>query len=643
MPPSTRRSRPAGRRRRPSDQHQNDPVDRRGSAVVAVGDRRQDRVTGSKRRRQGRNELRDHRLQRAALGDPERTLARRLQQQRAAGLRISLYTPNGVLVLQEAPADHPHHQGVFAGAELDGNDLWNADRSACPAIARNCLESLPISVRAPAKAALRSAMTCAGRPRGNELLAERRSVVLGDAGECTVAEWRSTFSHLHKATRFGQTKESGLGVRVPPHWETRFGGRIRDGHDRRGEAGCFDQSSPWLSIEGAAGSEARAGVVLVPTSEPCPWFTRDYGVHIYNPARHRTIDLEPGAEVTWSFRVLAYDGARTIRDIDRLSRPLKRRAQNDGTNAERASDAEVEAACARGARPRSTERAPTCIRVRRPGASLSLGCRLTKSLRPAQSTRPVSGRFRGEAGERKAASRRRVRLQDPHAFQRLRLLRDRLCDAVAGAVHLRGSRTSGLDIDFMPNHEVSLRFPASMEALQAYDAVIISDAPADPSCSIRTRWPASGELTGLKLICDYVRDGGGFAMIGGWMAFGGFHGKAHYAYTPLAGLLPVKISPDDDRMETPEGVYPEMLDPKHPLLAGHRPRLARLPWLQQFGQRAARCFSSSGRRRIRSWWSTRSARAASPASPPTSCPTGARRDSRPGRHTCRSGNGFFGG
>jgi Methane oxygenase PmoA len=230
-----------------------------------------------------------------------------------------LYTPNGVLVLQEAPADHPHHQGVFAGAELDGNDLWNAGSFGLPRHRQELLGKLT-DIRASASES-RVAFSHDVRwttADGNELLAERRTVVLRDAGECTVAEWRSTFSHLHKATRFGQIKESGLGVRVPPHWETRFGGRIRDGHDRRGEAGCFDQSSPWLSIEGAAGSEARAGVVLVPTSEPCPWFTRDYGVHIYNPARHRTIDLEPGAEVTWSFRVLAYDGARTIRDIDRL-------------------------------------------------------------------------------------------------------------------------------------------------------------------------------------------------------------------------------------------------------------------------------------------------------------------------------------
>jgi uncharacterized membrane protein len=70
------------------------------------------------------------------------------------------------------------------------------------------------------------------------------------------------------------------------------------------------------------------------------------------------------------------------------------------------------------------------------------------------------------------------------------------------------------------------------------------------------------------VIGDYVRAGGGFAMIGGWMSFGGFHGKAHYAYSPLAKLLPIEIDRNDDRMETPEGVHPEPSVPKHPILSG---------------------------------------------------------------------------
>jgi uncharacterized membrane protein len=126
---------------------------------------------------------------------------------------------------------------------------------------------------------------------------------------------------------------------------------------------------------------------------------------------------------------------------------------------------------------------------------------------------------------------------------------------------------TGLEIIFMQNQEVSLRFPLTLEAMQAYDAIIISDAPADSFLLHPDSLAGKIMPNRLKLIGDYVRAGGGFAMIGGWMAFGGFHGKAHYAYSPLAQLLPVKIAPHDDRMEIPEGIYPSVVT-KHPLLAG---------------------------------------------------------------------------
>src|SRR5215468_6123855 len=126
---------------------------------------------------------------------------------------------------------------------------------------------------------------------------------------------------------------------------------------------------------------------------------------------------------------------------------------------------------------------------------------------------------------------------------------------------------TGLNIDFMPNHDVSLRFPSSLEAMQAYDLIVISDAPADSFLLHPDTLAGSVMPNRLRLIGDYVRAGGGFAMIGGWMSFGGFHGKAHYAYSPLAELLPVTIAPHDDRMETPEGLYPRV-SAGHEILEG---------------------------------------------------------------------------
>jgi hypothetical protein len=134
--------------------------------------------------------------------------------------------------------------------------------------------------------------------------------------------WRSTFSHPDRAIHLGQTKESGIGLRVPPHWESIFGGKIRNARGDVGEAACFDKDSPWLNIEGRALGSDAAGLIFLPASDQAsyPWFTRDYGCHVYNPARHRAIHLAQAESMRWAVHLLAYDGQRTIAEVDALVR-----------------------------------------------------------------------------------------------------------------------------------------------------------------------------------------------------------------------------------------------------------------------------------------------------------------------------------
>jgi uncharacterized membrane protein len=69
-----------------------------------------------------------------------------------------------------------------------------------------------------------------------------------------------------------------------------------------------------------------------------------------------------------------------------------------------------------------------------------------------------------------------------------------------------------------------------------------------------------------------VKRGGGLIMVGGYMSFAGIDGKARYAGTAVAEVLPVVIGTTDDRVEVPEGVRPKVLVGQHPVLAGIPPR-----------------------------------------------------------------------
>ncbi len=125
------------------------------------------------------------------------------------------------------------------------------------------------------------------------------------------------------------------------------------------------------------------------------------------------------------------------------------------------------------------------------------------------------------------------------------------------------------DFTYYRNHEVTAHFPFSMEELSRYDVVILSDCPAD-TFLLHDDTFVHGKRTPnrLQLIGDFVRNGGGLLMVGGYMSFSGFQGKANYHFSPLADVLPVKMFGFDDRMESPQGVVPEIVHGDHPILSG---------------------------------------------------------------------------
>lgn len=128
--------------------------------------------------------------------------------------------------------------------------------------------------------------------------------------------------------------------------------------------------------------------------------------------------------------------------------------------------------------------------------------------------------------------------------------------------------STGWSVDHLPNHLATEGFPWSLEALSAYDVVVLSDISAD-TIQLHPRTFLKGERTPdrLALLADWVRRGGGFAMIGGYMAFSGFEGRGRFGMTPIADVLPVETLVGDDRVETPAGVTPEVVEP-HDILSG---------------------------------------------------------------------------
>jgi uncharacterized membrane protein len=134
---------------------------------------------------------------------------------------------------------------------------------------------------------------------------------------------------------------------------------------------------------------------------------------------------------------------------------------------------------------------------------------------------------------------------------------------------MKGLRELSIDIDYIPGHKATTDFPMTLEEMNRYQVIIISDVGSNtlllhPSVQNQCKRIPNR----LKVLKEYVAQGGGLLMCGGYMGFSGFMGKARYGVTPIADALPVEIMNYDDRIEEPGGVFPNVLIPDHPILDG---------------------------------------------------------------------------
>jgi uncharacterized membrane protein len=128
---------------------------------------------------------------------------------------------------------------------------------------------------------------------------------------------------------------------------------------------------------------------------------------------------------------------------------------------------------------------------------------------------------------------------------------------------------SDFALTYMPAHEAAEGFPFEMDGLERYDAIILSDIGSNTLLLPPAVWLQSQTVPNrLKLIRDWVANGGGLLMCGGYFSFQGIDGRARWRRTPVEDALPVACLPYDDRVEMPEGCTPDILAPRHPVLAG---------------------------------------------------------------------------
>lgn len=124
----------------------------------------------------------------------------------------------------------------------------------------------------------------------------------------------------------------------------------------------------------------------------------------------------------------------------------------------------------------------------------------------------------------------------------------------------------GYEVTFMPNHIAAESFPYEMDELKNFDSVILSDIGSDSLLIPNITFTQSERRPNrCDLIRDYVLQGGGLLMVGGYMTFTGVDAKGRWGMTSVQEVLPVTLMQVDDRQEHPEGIFPKLIK-DHPAL-----------------------------------------------------------------------------
>lgn len=128
--------------------------------------------------------------------------------------------------------------------------------------------------------------------------------------------------------------------------------------------------------------------------------------------------------------------------------------------------------------------------------------------------------------------------------------------------YIAALNSHGINVTHMAAHDVPQDFPKTVAEFEKYDVIVLSDIGAN-SLELPPETWLHGQASPSRLdaLNQWVHNGGGLMMAGGYLSFQGFQARANFARSPLSESLPVTMSDFDDRVERSAGaLVQEILD-----------------------------------------------------------------------------------
>lgn len=239
-----------------------------------------------------------------------------------------LFTPAGCLVTSESPADHPHHQSMWMGAD-HVHALVPAGEGRVEEYTYNFYVNDVFQGRAPGRIVERDCAFAAGpgsiavlrqrldwqgpaewaAPDGRRILDEQRTYAVAQTSDATLLRVRSTLQALGWPLRLGPTRHAWFNVRVAESMPAQAGGRALN--EQGTPIGATQTpSAEWIDCVGPVGHGREAGIALMPLTdlEDGAWFVADWGVLTWGAFRRRERLLAVGQTLQQEACVIAHDG-----------------------------------------------------------------------------------------------------------------------------------------------------------------------------------------------------------------------------------------------------------------------------------------------------------------------------------------------
>lgn len=243
-------------------------------------------------------------------------------------------SPAGFCVTSESPADHPHHNSVWLGADHFSAHLPAAKGRTEEATYNFYIDDV-FQGRAPGRIleteidgeaagsdSFRVTQSLDWRgpiewaaPSGRVLARETRSTVLTLAEDAVTIDIATSLRPTDQAITIGPTRHAYFGVRVAESMNVNEGGRLIDAEGRAGGPAVTGGTARWIDLTGPVGGGHQAGIAIFPDPRQGwdPWFATDWGTVAINPFLKQARTIEAGEAVEYGMRLLVHDGLEADR------------------------------------------------------------------------------------------------------------------------------------------------------------------------------------------------------------------------------------------------------------------------------------------------------------------------------------------